>query len=167
MSIGIKTCLILICSITASAVCAETVTMNFTAKEGTGKPAGTIRITETPYGLLFTPMLNGMNSGIHGFHIHETPDCGNAGMAAGGHLDPSHTNKHSGPYQDNGHLGDLPALYAMADGAVTLPVLAPRLKHISQIKNHALMVHKGADNYSDSPKPLGGGESRMVCGLIK
>lgn len=146
---------------------AETIMMNFTAPQGVGKSAGTIQITETKYGLLFTPNLSGISSGIHGFHVHVNPDCGNNGMAAGGHFDPNLTNKHLGPYHDNGHLGDLPAFYATADGTVTLPVLAPRLKHVSQIKNHALMVHSGGDNYSDSPQSLGGGDGRMACGIIK
>lgn len=163
----IKNSVVLCCLAGATSIYAETVTMNFTAPEGIGKPAGTIQVTETKYGLLFTPNLKGMSPGIHGFHVHINPDCSNNGMAAGGHLDPNHTNKHLGPYNDNGHLGDLPALYVTTDGTVTLPVLAPRLMHISQIKNHALMVHSGGDNYSDSPHPLGGGEARIVCGIIK
>jgi Cu-Zn family superoxide dismutase len=29
------------------------------------------------------------------------------------------------------------------------------------------MVHAGGDNYSDQPKPLGGGGDRIACGLIR
>lgn len=145
-----------------------TVTMNETAPGNTvGKNVGTVTITETKYGLMFTPNLNGASSGIHGFHVHAGADCGNNGDAAGGHLDPKKTGKHLGPYNDNGHLGDLPALYILTDGTASLPVVAPRLKHISEIKNHVLMIHKGPDNYSDTPQPLGGGDGRMICGIIK
>ena len=28
------------------------------------------------------------------------------------------------------------------------------------------MIHEGGDNYSDTPKPLGGGGARMACGVI-
>jgi superoxide dismutase, Cu-Zn family len=163
----LKHSLALMCLVGATSAFAETVMMNVTAPEGVGQPAGTIQITETKYGLLFTPNLNGISPGIHGFHVHVNPDCGNNGIAAGEHLDPYQTNTHLGPYNDKGHLGDLPALYATTEGMVTLPVLAPRLMHISQIKNHALMVHSGGDNYSDSPQPLGGGDGRMVCGIVK
>ena|SRR3990167_1009311 len=138
-----------------------------TTEQGQGTPAGSILISETPYGLLFTPQLINLSPGIHGFHIHEHPLCNQNGMAAGGHFDPKHTNKHLGPYNNKGHLGDLPALYVNADGTVTLPVLAPRIKRLAQIKNHALMVHAGGDNYADVPQKLGGGGSRMVCGVIK
>ena len=123
-----------------------TVPVNFTAQQGVGKPAGTVLIEETPYGLLFTPNLKGLTPGIHGFHIHQNPSCDKDGEAAGGHLDPKKTNKHLGPYNNHGHLGDLPALYITQDGTATLPVLTPRLKHLKEIKQHALMVHEGGDN---------------------
>lgn len=159
--------LVLITSVAiASHAFAATVKMNLTAPSGSGDAVGSIDITETKYGLLFTPNVTGLKPGIHGFHVHEKADCGDNGMAAGGHLDPKKTGKHLGPYDDAGHLGDLPALYVNEDGSVTLPVLAPRLKQLSQISNHALMIHNGGDNYSDTPEPLGGGDGRMVCGVI-
>lgn len=145
----------------------QSVTMHFTVPQGVGKEVGTVKISETRYGLLFTPDLKGLTPGIHGFHIHEKASCNQNGMAAGGHLDPKKTGKHRGPYSDVGHLGDLPALYVTNDGTVTLPVGAPRIKHIAEIKNHALMVHTGGDNYADQPEKLGGGGSRIVCGVVR
>jgi len=143
------------------------VPMNFTAEKGMGASAGTITISENNHGLLFTPNLQGLKPEIHGFHIHVNFSCDQNGMAAGGHFDPQKSGKHLGPYNDNGHLGDLPAITVNADGTATLPVLAPRLMHLADIKNHALMIHEGGDNYSDIPAKLGGGGARMVCGLIK
>ena len=29
------------------------------------------------------------------------------------------------------------------------------------------MIHAGGDNYSDLPKPLGGGGDRIACGVIQ
>jgi Cu-Zn family superoxide dismutase len=127
---------------------------------------GSIAIRETQYGLLFIPNLHGLTPGIHGFHVHENPSCADSGNAAGGHLDPKKTNHHLGPYNDKGHLGDLPALYVNADGTATLPVLAPRLAQMKSIENHALMIHDGGDNYADEPMKLGGGGARMICGVI-
>lgn len=88
-----------------------------------------------------------------------------AAGAAGGHLDPANTGKHLGPYAE-GHLGDLPAVYVDDQGNATYPVLAPRLKSLSEIKGKALMVHVGGDNHADHPKPLGGGGARYACGVI-
>jgi len=143
-----------------------TVPMNFTAEKGVGASVGTITISETSHGLLFTPNLKGLKPEVHGFHIHINPSCDQKGAAAGGHFDPKNTGKHLGPYNDNGHLGDLPAITVNADGTATLPVLAPRLMHLANIKNHALMIHEGGDNYSDTPAKLGGGGARMICGVI-
>lgn len=149
-----------------------TVPMYFTAAKGVGASVGTVTISETKYGLLFTPHLSGLTAansltpGIHGFHVHMNPSCADNGMAAGGHLDPLNTGKHLGPYNDQGHLGDLPALVINADGTATLPVLAPRLQHLAQVAGHSLMIHNGGDNYSDTPEKLGGGGARMVCGVI-
>ncbi|MBN3182529.1 superoxide dismutase family protein [Pectobacterium brasiliense] len=152
-----------------------TVTLNEALPTGTGGSIGEVSIAETPYGLLFTPNLKGLEASIHGFHVHENASCEPAeqdgkpvpALAAGGHLDPKKTGKHLGPYNDQGHLGDLPGLVVNADGTSTYPILAPRIKSLSEVKNHALMVHVGGDNYADTPAKLGGGGARMACGVIK
>lgn len=133
---------------------------------------GTIGIKETPWGLLFTPNLKKLSLGVHGFHIHENASCASLkknrrtlpGLAAGGHYDPQHTQTHQGPY-GQGHLGDLPVLYTNHQGNTTLPVLAPRIKYLKEIKGRALMIHTGGDNYSDTPS-MGGGGARVACGII-
>lgn len=96
----------------------EVVSMHSLSGEDTD--VGTVEVSETPWGLLFTPRLKNLPAGIHGFHIHEHPDCGvhggksTPGMAAGGHFDPGHADTHQGPY-GNGHLGDLPVLVVDSD----------------------------------------------------
>ncbi|CAI0696273.1 Superoxide dismutase [Cu-Zn] precursor [Serratia entomophila] len=150
------------------------VKMNLVTGQGIGQDIGKVSISETPYGLLFTPQLKALPAGVHGFHVHEKGSCepgmkdgkAVAALAAGGHLDPQKTGKHLGPYGD-GHLGDLPAIYVTDDGTATYPVLAPRLKKISEIEGKALMVHAGGDNSADHPMPLGGGGERFACGVIK
>ncbi|MBO1519671.1 superoxide dismutase family protein [Oceanisphaera pacifica] len=144
-------------------------------EQGTTLELGTIAVSETDYGLLFTPQLSGLTPGLHGFHVHQHPDCGPktkdngqvvpAG-AAGGHFDPTDTGQHLGPYDVNGHLGDLPALYVDNEGHAKTPVLAPKLTAITEIQGHAIMLHANGDNFSDTPKPLGGGGARMACGII-
>jgi superoxide dismutase, Cu-Zn family len=141
--------------------------------KGVGTMLGTVTVTESKYGLVFTPNLKGLPHGIHGFHLHENGSCEPAekegkmvaGLAAGGHYDPMKTGKHGTPWGD-GHLGDLPALFVDCDGVATTPLLAPRLK-MSDLKGRALMIHAGSDNYSDQPSPLGGGGARLACGVIQ
>ena len=150
-----------------------TVTIHRIDTSGIGEVVGSVRITETAKGILLTPKLKGLTPGAHGFHIHEKPDCGAgkkdgkpvAGLAAGGHYDPSSTRKHAGP-TGRGHLGDLPVLDVSADGSATRTVTVERLK-LSDVRNRSLMIHEGGDNYSDNPKPLGGGGGRVACGVIR
>ncbi|MFT4173174.1 MAG: superoxide dismutase [Cu-Zn] SodC [Rhodocyclaceae bacterium] len=149
------------------------VNMNLVDAQGGSTPIGSIKISESPYGVVFTPDLSNLPAGVHGFHVHEKADCGPAVLdgkptaagAAGGHLDPKKTGKHEGPW-GKGHLGDLPALYVTADGHAMQPVLAPRLK-MRDLPGHALMVHAGGDNHMDAPEKLGGGGARVACGVIK
>ena len=169
-------CAALLCSTYAAAAvhAAELrATMNTVSEKGVGKPAGTVTIGETKYGLVFTPALTGLPPGLHGFHVHESGSCATnqkdgkpvpAG-AAGGHLDTTGAKKHGLPWGD-GHVGDLPALYVEGSGAANNPVLSPRLK-LADVKGKALMVHAGGDNHADHPAPLGGGGARIVCGIIE
>ena len=150
-----------------------TVEMFLVDDGGAGKSIGSVTASSSPYGTIFTPALSDLTPGLHGFHVHQNPSCGPQekdgkmvpGLAAGGHYDPAGTGAHKGPYAD-GHLGDLPALYVDEDGKATLPVLAPRVK-VSDLTGRSLMIHANGDNYSDEPKPLGGGGPRMACGVVK
>lgn len=149
------------------------VSLKMATDKGDGAEVGTVTISETRYGLVFTPALTGLPSGLHGFHVHENGSCGPnkkdgktvpAG-AAGGHLDPAGAKRHGAPWGD-GHLGDLPALTVDDKGVASNPVLAPRLK-LADVKGKALMVHAGGDNHADHPAPLGGGGARIACGVIQ
>lgn len=136
--------------------------------QGEIKSAGTVVLQDTQYGLLITPNLTGLPTGVRAMHVHEFGDCsvkdGVPAGAAGGHYDPADTGQHLGPYQE-GHLGDLPPLYADENGLASTPVLAPRLK-VKDIRGRALMVHEGGDNFADVPHHLGGGGGRVACGVI-
>jgi superoxide dismutase, Cu-Zn family len=166
---------ILIVIFAASCSYAEevTVSVNLVHAGGMGKEIGTVSLTDSPYGLILTPRLTSLPPGVHGFHVHQMPDCGAAkegekmvpALAAAGHYDPEGTGRHEGPY-GKGHLGDLPALYVDQEGRAAVPVLAPRLK-VSDVKGHSLMIHGGGDNYSDQPEKLGGGGPRIACGVVK
>ncbi len=148
--------------------------MTLVTAAGTGKMIGNVVITESSEGLVFTPNLTDLPAGPHGYHVHETGSCGVnekdgkkvAAGAAGGHLDPSGTKQHMGP-TGSGHLGDLPPLVVGGDGRATVPVTAPRMKSLADVKGKALMIHAGGDNYADKPKPLGGGGDRIACGVIQ
>lgn len=148
------------------------VSMNVVDEKGVGASVGKVTISESKYGVVFTPDMRGLPPGLHGFHVHQNADCSAkekdgkkvAGLGAGGHYDPAKSNRHGTPWGE-GHLGDLPPLYVDANGGATQPVLAPRLA-MADLKGRSLMVHAGGDNHSDHPAALGGGGARIVCGVL-
>jgi Cu-Zn family superoxide dismutase len=126
---------------------------------------GSILFKNKARGLLITTQLTDLPPGPHGFHLHNQPSCDHQGQAAGGHYDPHDTQKHLGPYKTLGHAGDLPVLVVDKNGNAKRTLFAPHLQE-SDLYGHAVMIHAGGDNYSDSPKPLGGGGDRIACGII-
>lgn len=166
----IVACLILV---SGGAFAETVVSINTVDEQGVGGAVGTVTISESTYGLVFTPTLRGLAPGLHGFHVHQNPSCESKekdgkhvpALAAGGHFDPKGSNQHGTPWGD-GHLGDLPPLFVDTDGSSTQAVLAPRLK-VSDLAGRSLMIHAGGDNHSDHPAPLGGGGVRVACGVIE
>jgi Cu-Zn family superoxide dismutase len=150
-----------------------TVQMNAIDDKGVGAPVGTVNIAPAAGGgVTLTPDLHGLPPGSHGFHVHELANCGakeqdgkmQPGLLAGGHYDPGKTGKHEGP-EGQGHHGDLPVLVVDADGRARTPLTAKRLA-LNDVADRALVIHEGGDNYSDQPKPVGGGGKRIACGIV-
>ncbi len=160
------------------------VMMRRISENGVGEAVGTITLSDGPYGLVVVPHLKGVPAGAHATHVHDKPNCGTSskdgmttvGGAAGGHYDPKHAGQYLGPYLD-GALGDLPNLYAEADGSVSIPVVAPRLK-LADVRGRSLMMHGGADRYQAVAGMAGGhdhahghaahmhGGGRILCGVV-
>jgi len=173
--IGTALCLaIMATAFTVPTLAADlTVIMHRATQEGTGDALGIIAIASSDAGATFTLHLHGLAPGPHGFHVHENANCGPTYLngvripagAAGGHLDPDETGTHEGP-TGQGHLGDLPVVDVAADGTASQTLTAPRIKDIKVLKGHALIIHIGGDNYSDTPSLGGGGGGRFACGLI-
>ena len=165
---------LLLLAATPALAASVNIPVNAIDASGVGQPIGTIEARDTRHGLALTPKLSGLPAGPHGIHVHQNGDCGAkeqdgkpvAGLAAGGHYDPHGSGKHLGPWQTGGHMGDLPALAVTADGTASETLVAPHLK-VADLKGRAIVIHAGADNYADEPKPLGGGGARIACGVVK
>lgn len=150
-----------------------TVKMNLIDAKGVGADAGTVTIRDDGKGgVTFTPAMKGLPPGPHGFHVHTFANCAaqekdgklEPGERAGPHWDPDKSGSHGSP-TGNGHRGDLPPLKVESDGTAKAAIAAPRIKLV-ELKNKSLMVHEGGDNFSDQPKPNGGGGTRIACGVI-
>jgi Cu-Zn family superoxide dismutase len=151
-----------------------TATIHAVSAEGIGQDIGTIQLADSAAGLVIQTDLSDLPPGPHGFHLHSQGSCEpahndqgqmTAALGAGGHYDPDNTGRHAGPEGD-GHKGDLPVLEVAADGTAQVTLSAPRLT-VAEARGRALMIHAGGDNFSDEPKPLGGGGARIACGVLE
>jgi Cu-Zn family superoxide dismutase len=168
------------CALTAAVFAGQaaaatlTVPMALATPQGAGSAIGSVTLADkTGGGVDIKLDLHGLPAGQHGFHLHEKPSCDPATAtdgkvtpagAAGAHFDPAGTKMHMGP-TGAGHLGDLPRIDVAADGTAKETLVAPRFKSVADFRGHALMIHAGGDNYSDTP-PLGGGGARIACGVV-
>ena len=66
---------LLVCAGAQAADKSVTVPKNMESATGSGSSVGTVTVTESAGGLVFTPNLKGLPPGEHGFHLHEKPSC--------------------------------------------------------------------------------------------
>jgi Cu-Zn family superoxide dismutase len=155
----------------ATAVTNRSVTVYAVDARGIGAKLGKIELKDVPDGLRIKIDLEGLPPGPHGFHVHSAPDCSPAPLAgrvvpagaAGPPYDPFHTGHHAGPH-GNGYLGDLPILAVGKDGKARYTMVAPRLK-VDDVRNRALLITTGSDNFTDTPY-MGGGGDAIACGSV-
>jgi Cu-Zn family superoxide dismutase len=133
------------------------------------RSAGTVTFTQTPNGVLVMADLRALPPGAHGFHLHETGDCGNGFDDAGGHYAPR-GNEHGFETEDGPHAGDLPNVHLVADGSGKAEFLTDRVSleegaeaTLFDEDGSAVIVHANADGYV--PGETGGG--RIACGVIE
>ena len=164
------------CSTAAQSTSSPSITVPMTLVSATdaGASVGDITLRNGAGGVALALHLRGLPAGDHGFHLHSGGSCApgvnasgemTAAGAAGAHLDPANTGHHEGP-SGQGHLGDLPFVHVGAEGSASEVLIAPRLHSIDELRGHALVIHAGGDNYSDTPAPLGGGGARIACGVV-
>jgi len=165
-------CLGVALAATTAQAAVTTIPITLVNDQGLGAAIGSIRAEDGDGGVTLSPDLTGLPAGPHGMHLHEKPNCGpaeedgkaQAGLAAGGHWDPTQAGKHLGP-DGGGHKGDLPVLEVAPDGTARTAMRVPRLA-VADLQGHALMIHAGGDNFADQPLPLGGGGGRIACGVV-
>ena len=145
-------------------------TATSTIKLADGKDAGTVSFKEATAGVLIKFDLKGLTPGPHGVKIHETGKCEGDLASAGGIYNPLGA-KH-GFLNDEGPMaGDLPNIYAAADGTVVSEVLSPFLTLSTEAEETlfdadatSIVLYEKADDYQSEPE--GGAGKRMACGVL-
>ncbi len=135
--------------------------------DNAGKETGTVNITETKKGRLFSISVTGLTPGWHGVHIHGTGDCSDHEghfKKAGGHA-AAEGQKHGFLSDEGPHDGDLPNLWVAADGAGKAEYYSESAARTMQDQDgSALMIHAGPDDYTTDPS--GNSGDRVACAVM-
>lgn len=108
-----------------------------------------------------------LTPGWHGIHLHTTGDCSDHAqfMASKGHVNHS-GQKHGLLNPEGPDDGDLPNIYANADGSVNAEVSTPTLlTSLKDADGSAIVIHANPDDHTS--QPIGGAGARIACGVIK
>ena len=129
------------------------------------KLSGTVEFVETDGTTKITVKMQGGVPGDHGLHIHEVGDCGDAGMAAGGHWNPADAG-HGFPNEPEHHLGDLGNVLINSDGTGSTVKTSTELAvkdGPSSVVGRAVIYH---DKHDDGTGAVGNAGARPGCGVI-
>ncbi len=137
--------------------------------DGKGASAGTVTLKDGNSGVLLRLELTGLTPGWHGLHLHEKGDCSDAAdgfKASGAHAGHGNGALHGLLNPSGPESGDLPNLWAAADGTAHAEIFIAGVKIVDLIDGDgtALLVHAGEDDHQS--QPIGGAGARVACGVI-
>ncbi len=130
---------------------------------------GKVTLEETSAGLKVRAKVRNAPPGLHGFHIHVTGDCADAGNAAGGHFNPDAV-PHGDLMKDgfaHAHAGDLGTFAIDVDGSGTLEKVLPGLTLGTGkygVAGRSFILHEKVDDFG---QPTGNAGGRIACGVIQ
>nr|WP_314433832.1 superoxide dismutase family protein [uncultured Brevundimonas sp.] len=138
-----------------------------------GATIGRVDLRQGSTGLLIKIEASGLTPGWHGIHIHATAACEAPFTSSGAHIN------HGDPKQPHGLLnsagpddGDLPNVFAGADGKVNAEVFTTRARISTQgpgqwlwdADGSAIIIHANPDDHSS--QPIGGAGDRVACAAL-
>jgi Cu-Zn family superoxide dismutase len=133
------------------------------------KITGNVILTEEKGGLTVVAHVSNVPPGTHGFHIHAVGNCGDLGMAAGGHFNPDKSPH--GLYPTDGPMkamaGDMGNIVVGADGIGNFSVFMPGLTLNGgkyAVNGLSIILHEKKDDFS---QPAGNAGGRIGCGIIE
>ena len=120
--------------------------------------------------LRITIKAGGLPPGWHGIHFHAVGDCSDSEKFEKSKAHVNHDqSKHGLLNADGPDEGDLPNVYAAADGSVNAEVSSETpLTGEGGLKDgdgSALVIHANEDDHST--QPIGGAGPRIACSVIK
>ena len=139
-----------------------------------GADLGTITIKPAPNGVILRVEAKGLTPGWHAMHFHEKASCSDEKFAsAGGHVHSMTPVTHGLLNADANDAGDLPNLFANADGTATAEVYSAlvaahtggKLPALMDEDGSSVVIHALPDDYTT--QPIGGAGVRVACAAIQ
>lgn len=108
-----------------------------------------------------------VSPGWHGVHFHGVGDCSDHEKFLASKSHVNHGGRKHGLLNPEGpDDGDLPNVFAAADGSVNAEVSSPTpLAGLRDADGSALVMHAGADDHTT--QPIGGAGARVACAMIR
>ena len=130
-----------------------------------GETVGTVVMQQGSGGFLVSVMLKGIEPGPHGIHIHSVGTCMPDFKASGGHINVDN-RQHGLLNPDGPDNGDLPNIYATADGTVQAELFTTLVDPdmLMDTDGSAIVVHENRDDHTS--QPIGGAGGRIACGVL-
>ncbi|KAH8370671.1 hypothetical protein KR093_004615, partial [Drosophila rubida] len=134
---------------------------------------GAVRFTniaEQQAGIVVDGVVDGLEPGLHGFHIHESGDVSQGCASVGGHYNPRQS-PHGSPQSSSTerHAGDLGNIRADESGRATFRLVDPALE-IRDIIGRSVVITAKADDMgrgSNAQSLIDGNSGdRIACGII-
>lgn len=164
---------VLAAGLSLPALAQESATAEFI--NGEKKVVGKASLLQAPGGLIIHVEIaaGGLPPGPHGVHIHARGTCDDPPgfTASGAHLNPDN-KKHGLMNPEGPDAGDLPNLFAHADGSAqaefytTLASLSGSARPaLLDADGAAIVIHANRDDHFS--QPIGGAGPRIACGVVK
>ena len=135
-----------------------------------GAVIGKATFEQAPTGVLMSVDVAGLPPGAHGIHLHAVGSCTPNFKAATGHINPNKA-KHGLRNPEGPDNGDLPNLYAAADGTAKaeffttlVSVAGGDMPALLDEDGSAVIIHENPDDHMT--QPIGGSGGRIGCGVI-
>lgn len=144
-------------------------------KGANGDTIGEVQVTGAPQGVILRVTAEKLTPGWHGIHLHAKGDCGDAQFKnAGGHITHGDKAPHGLLNPDGHDSGDLPNLYADAEGNAHAEFYSDFVRLKTAEGDHpalldadgsAVVIHEQADDFKT--QPIGGAGARVGCAVIR
>lgn len=146
---------------------APSLSVPFTGNQGS--EVGTVTLRGGDDGTVLRVQINPgyLTPGWHGIHFHAVGDCSDPAKfeASKAHVN-HHQDKHGLLNPEGPDDGDLPNIYAAADGSVNAELyIEEELSDFRDRDGSALVIHANEDDHMS--QPIGNAGARVACAAIR